>query len=226
MDKILRGVGDFIRRRRPHLRATFKRLAHGQNPVALLLTCSDSRVVSSLLLGTDPGDLFEVRTVGNLIAPAGAKGRASVGDESEAAAIEYALLALDVKHLVVMGHSGCGAMKAVLKGSVPAGAANLERWLVHAKASQERLARAPGIDGRLAPEDRLSQANVLQQLEHIVSYALVAERVGQGEVELHGAWFDVEGADLHVWSAAARRFVRMDEDVIARALSRRAARSS
>jgi carbonic anhydrase len=151
---------------------------------------------------------------------------ASVGDESEAAAIEYALLALDVKHVVVMGHSGCGAMKAVLKGSVPAGAANLERWLVHAKASQEKLARTPGIDGRLAPEDRLSQANVLQQLEHIVSYALVAERVGQGEVELHGAWFDVEGADLHVWSAAARRFVRMDEDMIARALSRRAARSS
>jgi carbonic anhydrase len=226
MDKILRGVGDFIRRRRPHLRTTFKRLAHGQNPVALLLTCSDSRVVSSLLLGTDPGDLFEVRTVGNLIAPAGEKGMASVGDESEAAAIEYALLALDVKHLVVMGHSGCGAMKAVLKGSVPAGAANLERWLVHAKASQEKLARVPGIDGRLAPEDRLSQANVLQQLEHIVSYALVAERLGRGEVELHGAWFDVEEADLHVWSAAEGRFVRMDEDVIARALSRRAARSS
>jgi len=133
MDKILRGVGDFIRRRRPRLRATFKRLAHGQNPLALLLTCSDSRVVSSLLLGTDPGDLFEVRTVGNLIAPAGTRGAASVGDESEAAAIEYALLALDVKHLVVMGHSGCGAMKAVLKGSVPAGAHNLERWLVHAQ---------------------------------------------------------------------------------------------
>ena len=122
MDKILRGVSEFIRRRRPRLRATFKRLAHGQNPVALLLTCSDSRVVSSLLLGTDPGDLFEVRTVGNLIAPASEQGTTSVGDESEAAAIEYALLALDVKHLVVMGHSGCGAMKAVLKGSVPAGA--------------------------------------------------------------------------------------------------------
>lgn len=226
MDKILRGVSEFIRRRRPRLRATFKRLAHAQNPVALLLTCSDSRVVSSLLLGTDPGDLFEVRTVGNLIAPASEKGTTSVGDESEAAAIEYALLALDVKHVMVMGHSGCGALKAVLKGSVPAGASNLERWLVHARASQEKLARAPGIDARLPPEDRLSQANVLQQLEHIVSYALVAERLGRGEVELHGAWFDVEEADLHVWSAAEGRFVRMDEDVIARALSRRAARSS
>lgn len=226
MDKILRGVSEFIRRRRPRLRATFKRLAHAQNPVALLLTCSDSRVVSSLLLGTDPGDLFEVRTVGNLIAPASEKGTTSVGDESEAAAIEYALLALDVKHVMVMGHSGCGALKAVLKGSVPAGASNLERWLVHARASHEKLARAPGIDERLPPEDRLSQANVLQQLEHIVSYALVAERLGRGEVELHGAWFDVEEADLHVWSAAEGRFVRMDEDVIARALSRRAARSS
>lgn len=226
MDKILRGVSEFIRRRRPRLRATFKRLAHAQNPAALLLTCSDSRVVSSLLLGTDPGDLFEVRTVGNLIAPASEKGTTSVGDESEAAAIEYALLALDVKHVMVMGHSGCGALKAVLKGSVPAGASNLERWLVHARASQEKLARAPGIDERLPPEDRLSQANVLQQLEHIVSYALVAERLGRGEVELHGAWFDVEEADLHVWSAAEGRFVRMDEDVIARALSRRAARSS
>lgn len=226
MDKILRGVSEFIRRRRPRLRATFKRLAHGQNPVALLLACSDSRVVSSLLLGTDPGDLFEVRTVGNLIAPASEKGTTSVGDESEAAAIEYALLALDVKHVMVMGHSGCGALKAVLKGSVPAGASNLERWLVHARASQEKLARAPGIDARLPPEDRLSQANVLQQLEHIVSYALVAERIGRGKLELHGAWFDVEEADLHVWSAAEGRFVRMDEDVIARALSRRAARSS
>ena len=226
MDKILRGVSEFIRRRRPRLRATFKRLAHAQNPAALLLTCSDSRVVSSLLLGTDPGDLFEVRTVGNLIAPASEKGTTSVGDESEAAAIEYALLALDVKHVMVMGHSGCGALKAVLKGSVPAGASNLERWLVHARASQEKLVRTPGIDERLPPEDRLSQANVLQQLEHIVSYALVAERLGRGEVELHGAWFDVEEADLHVWSAAEGRFVRMDEDVIARALSRRAARSS
>jgi carbonic anhydrase len=224
--KILRGVREFIRRRRPRLRATFKRLAHGQNPVVLLLTCSDSRVVSSLLLGTDPGDLFEVRTVGNLIAPASEKGTASVGDESEAAALEYALLALDVKNLVVMGHSGCGAMKAVLKGSVPTGASNLERWLVHAKASQEKLARAPSIDERLAPEDRLSQANVLQQLEHMVSYALVAERIGRGEVELHGAWFDVERADVHLWSVAERRFVRMDEEVIAQALSRRAARSS
>jgi carbonic anhydrase len=91
-------------------------LSHGQNPVALLLTCWDSRIVPSLLLGTDPGDIFEVRTVGNIIAPAAAQETISVGDESEAAAIESALLALHVRHIIVMGHSACGARKALLTG--------------------------------------------------------------------------------------------------------------
>jgi carbonic anhydrase len=222
MDKLLRGLGNFIRHRRPGLRATFKRLAHGQEPVALLLACSDSRVVPSLLLGTDPGDIFEVRTVGNIIAPAGAGGAASVGDESEAAALEYAILALDVKHIVVMGHSGCGAMKAVLTGHVPQGATNLERWLVHARGASERLAESALIDRALAPADRLSQANVLQQLDHIQSYAVVAGRLAQGAVELHGAWFDVEQADLHVWNREQRRFLLADEAAVAGALARRA----
>ena len=144
--KILLGMANFVRRRRPGLKAAFRRLAHHQHPVALLLTCSDSRIVSSLLLGTHPGDLFEVRTVGNLIAPAGAGGGGSDGDASEAAAIEYALLALNVGHIMVMGHSGCGAMKAVLKQSVPAGAHNLERWVVHAHPARGRLERAAFID--------------------------------------------------------------------------------
>jgi carbonic anhydrase len=224
--KILHGMASFVRRRRPHLQAVFRRLAHDQHPVALLLTCSDSRIVSSLLLGTHPGDLFEVRTVGNLIAPAGAGGGSSTGDASEAAAIEYALLALDVRHIMVLGHSGCGAMKAVLKQSVPEGAHNLERWVVHAHPARGRLEGSAFIDPGLPPEDRLSQANVLQQLDHIRSYALVAERLRRGEVELHGGWFDVERADLHAYSAAEGRFIRVDERVIARALAQRAAVSS
>ena len=223
---ILGGMAHFVRRRRPRLKAAFRRLPHDQHPVALLLTCSDSRIVSSLLLGTHPGDLFEVRTVGNLIAPAGAGGDASDGDASEAAAIEYALLALNVGHIMVLGHSGCGAMKAVLKQSVPAGAHNLERWVVHAHPARERLERAAFIDRGLPPEDRLSQVNVLQQLDHIRSYALVAERLGRGEVELHGGWFDVERADLHAYSVAEGRFIHVDERVVARALAQGAATSS
>jgi carbonic anhydrase len=226
MDKVVRGIADFVRGRRSALLGRFRQLAHGQHPVALLVACSDSRIVSSLLLGTDPGDLFELRTVGNLIAPAGAGGGSSVGDESGAAAIEYALLALDVRHVVVLGHSGCGAMKAVLRGSVPDGARNLARWLVHAHASRERLERSSSIDGSLPSEDRLSEANVLQQLEHIRSYALVADRLARRALTLHGGWFEVEYADLYIWRPAEERFIRVDEGVIAQALARRDAAPS
>ena len=221
MEKLFRGMAVFIRRRRPGLRATFKRLAQGQNPIALLLACSDSRVVPSLLLSADPGDIFEVRTVGNIIAPADVAGRAAMGDESEAAAIEYALLALGVKHIVVMGHSSCGAMAKLLSGHPLEGAPNLERWLVHARTASDRLVAAPFIARTLPPGDRLSQANVLQQLEHIRSYALVAGRLARGDLELHGAWFDVERADLHIWSPMKSCFIRMNEAVIARMLAGR-----
>jgi len=142
-----------------------------------------------------------------------------VGDESEAAAIEYALLALDVRNIIVMGHSACGAMKAVLTGQVPAEALNLERWLVHARTAGERLAALTSIDRHLAPEDRLSRANVLLQLEHVRSCAPVADRLARSEVELHGAWFDVERADLHIWNVRKDRFFRMDEAAIPRALA-------
>jgi len=225
MNKVVRGIADFVRSKRPGMRAAFQRLAQGQEPVALLVACSDSRIVSSLLLGTDPGDLFEVRTVGNLVAPADPDGNDSAGDSSEAAAIEYALLALDVRHVIVLGHSGCGAMKAITSGHLPKGAPNLERWLDHARGARERLERSPLIDRALPPEDRLSQANVLQQLEHIRSYGLVAERLGRRALELHGGWFEVETADLHVWRPAEERFIRVDEQMIAEALVRRAADS-
>lgn len=226
MNKLVRGIADFVRRKRPGLQATFERLARGQEPVALLVACSDSRIVSSLLLGTEPGDLFEVRTVGNFVAPAAPDGETSVGARSEAAAIEYALLALDVRHVIVLGHSGCGAMKAVTSGHLPTGAPNLERWLDHARGAREKLERSPRIDPGLRPEDRLSQANVLQQLDHIRSYGLVAERLARGALELYGGWFEVERADLHVWRSDEERFVRVDEKFIAQALARRAAASS
>ena len=162
MEKLLRGVSVFIRRRRPALRATFKRLAQGQNPLALLLACSDSRVVPGLLLSADPWDIFEVRTVGNIIAPADAAGENAMGDESEAAAIEYALIALNVKHIVVMGHSSCGAIAEVLSGHPLEGTPNLERWLVHARKASDRLTEAAFIDRGLPSGDQFSQANVLR----------------------------------------------------------------
>jgi carbonic anhydrase len=88
-------------------------LAEDQAPDALLITCSDSRLLPDVLVTVDPGELFVMRNVGNLVPPATVEG-ASTGDLSEASAIEYSVLALNVRHLIVCGHSQCGAMKAAL----------------------------------------------------------------------------------------------------------------
>jgi len=115
----------------PSTRNAFKDLALKQEPDALFITCSDSRVVPDLLASTYPGDLFTMRNVGNLVPPATAEG-ISTGDLSEASAIEYSVLVLNVANIVVCGHSECGAMMTVIANETPADASNLARWLHHA----------------------------------------------------------------------------------------------
>src|SRR6516162_3114132 len=108
--KLISGIVDFRERLLPQYAKRFQELALTQAPDALFITCSDSRVVPDLLASTHPGDLFTMRNVGNLIPPATAEG-VSIGDLSEASAIEYAIRILKVRNVVVCGHSGCGAMK-------------------------------------------------------------------------------------------------------------------
>ncbi len=111
MRKLVQGIVEFRRSRRPDYAETFSRLALRQKPDALYIACSDSRVQANVFASTEPGDLFVVRNPGNLVSPAGADGK-SLSDESEAAAIEFALDVLEVRDIIVCGHSGCGAMAA------------------------------------------------------------------------------------------------------------------
>ena len=113
MRRLISGIVEFRERQLSKYAERFRDLALAQSPDTLMVTCSDSRVVPDLLASTHPGDLFTMRNVGNLIPPATAEG-ISMGDLSEASAIEYALLVLKVANIVVCGHSECGAMKAVL----------------------------------------------------------------------------------------------------------------
>lgn len=116
MHRLIMGIVDFREHLLPQYSERFRDLALTQSPDALFITCSDSRVVPDLLASTDPGDLFTMRNVGNLVPPATADG-ISDGDLLEASAIEYSVLVLKVSNIVVCGHSECGAMKAVLAGS-------------------------------------------------------------------------------------------------------------
>src|SRR5271167_874721 len=114
MKKLVKGILDFRKNVRPGYQKTFAQLALGQSPDALFVACSDSRVAPNVFASTDPGDLFVIRNVGNLIPACGGDHGRSLSDESEAAAIEFALSNLEVANVIICGHSECGAMHALL----------------------------------------------------------------------------------------------------------------
>jgi carbonic anhydrase len=115
-----------------------------------------------------------------------------------------------VKNIVVCGHSGCGAMKAVLDPDMVAGAPNLGRWLYHADTAAFRLGKDGPLDASRPRYDQLSQLNVLLQLEHLATYPIVREQVAQGELHLIGWWFDIATGDMHAWREQDRKFVLID----------------
>jgi carbonic anhydrase len=219
MRKLIEGIVDFRERLLPQYAARFRELAAGQEPDALFITCADSRVVPDLLVSTDPGDLFVMRNVGNLIPPATEKGD-STGDLSEASAIEYAVLVLKVRNIVVCGHSECGAMKAVLARKQILETPNLNKWLRHVNSAVLRLEHEGPLNTSFSPHDQLSQLNVLVQLEHLMSYPIVRERVGAGTLRLDGCWFDIASGDMFAYQRATRSFKVLDQQAAERLLAR------
>ncbi|MFJ6408261.1 SulP family inorganic anion transporter [Streptomyces hydrogenans] len=201
--QLAHGIGKFQRNTAPLVRDELARLAReGQTPSQLFLTCADSRLVTSMITSSGPGDLFTVRNVGNLVPPPGEES----GDDSVAAAIEYAVDVLRVQSITVCGHSGCGAMQALLGAGPDEPATPLRRWLRHGRPSLERMASRrhawARISGRL-PADAIEQlclTNVVQQLEHLRAYESVARRLADGSLTLHGMYFHVGEAQAYLLS--------------------------
>ncbi|PZH10627.1 carbonic anhydrase [Streptomyces sp. NTH33] len=162
--------------RRP---ADFARLAEGQSPEVLFITCSDSRVVPALITGARPGELFELRTAGNIVPP-----YASAHPTGEAATIEYAVEVLGVREVVVCGHSHCGAVGALVRGddldAVPA----VRDWLVRATPPPKVAAEDPAVAEGV-------QAHVLTQVLRLRSYPCVERRLADGRLNLRAWYYEV-----------------------------------
>ncbi|WP_244375694.1 bifunctional SulP family inorganic anion transporter/carbonic anhydrase [Streptomyces ficellus] len=209
--QLANGLSSFQRNTAPLVREELARLAReGQRPSQLFLTCADSRLVTSMITASGPGDLFTVRNVGNLVPLPGAES----GDDSVAAAIEYAVEVLRVQSITVCGHSDCGAMQTLLNLDPDAPQTPLRRWLRHGTASLERmksthrtwarLSGGPSGDstGRLPADaaEQLCLTNVVQQLEHLKAHEAVARRLADGTLELHGMYFHVGEAQAYLLS--------------------------
>ncbi|MCS0603667.1 carbonic anhydrase [Streptomyces sp. LP11] len=190
MRDLTEGVARFQEDVFPARAELFARLATHHAPHTLFIGCSDARVVPELITGTEPGDLFVVRTAGNLV-PAHTPGADGV-----AASIEYAVAALGVKDIVVCGHSACGAMTALAEGHDLSGAPAVAAWLRHADAS-----RARATAGRDVPA--LVRQNVLAQLANLATHPSVARALAAGETALHGWVFDIPTGHVENLTAAA-----------------------
>jgi carbonic anhydrase len=211
MRKLVKGIIDFRENVRPQYRETFAHLALGQSPDTLFIACSDSRVAPNVFASTDPGDMFVIRNVGNLVPPCAGPDGHSTADESEAAAIEFAVQNLGITDVIICGHSECGAMQALLNGRAGVATPNLKSWLRHGEEALRALAARAKVDPKLPAHNQLSQLNVLRQVEHLKSYPLIRDRIAAGKLRVHAWWFELVTAAVYSWDRDAERFLEIDE---------------
>ena len=211
MKKLIRGIVDFRKNVRPNYKDIYAKLALGQRPDTLFVACSDSRVAPNVFASTDPGDLFVVRNVGNLIPVCGEQGHAA-DDNSAGAAIEFSLLSLSVNEIIVCGHSECGAMQALSRGRDQVTAPNLKNWLRHGEGAVLKLDAGATVGKHLLRHNQISQLNVLEQIEHLKTYPIVRERLENGTLKLHGWWFDIPEAEVYEYEPSEGRFLVIDDE--------------
>ena len=199
-DEIIRRLRRFHTRYFSRLRRQFENLVDkGQRPTVLFIGCSDSRIVPNLLMDSGPGELFVVRNIGNFVPPYDA----SHGYHGTAASIEFAVLGLDVREIIVCGHSHCGAIRA-LYTELPAGTRHMAKWL--------ELARDAVLPVTMSEEAlrRTEQRSVALQMERLMDYPMVRRRVEAGELYLRGWHYLIEEGKVLVLDVESGRFEPFD----------------
>ena len=208
MKKLIDGIVEFRKNITEEYRELFAKLALGQKPDALFIACSDSRVVPNLFASTNPGDLFVIRNVGNLIPPA----QSDTQEVSAQAAIEFAVFNLKISNIIVCGHSECGAIDAIAEGKEIPNCPHLNSWLKFGEESALKVRRGHTYNPKISENNQISQVNVLQQMEHISSYPFIQDLVAQGKIRVHGWWFDIAHADVYCFEPTLNQFVLIDEE--------------
>lgn len=214
MERIIAGVHRFRRTEYTKNREMYQELARKQqNPLALFITCSDSRVLPHRITQTQPGDLFEIRNAGNIVPPHGAP----VGGES--ATIEYSLDVLGIKNIIVCGHSQCGAMKAMLQETPLEQLPAAKAWFSHAEATKRIVKQK--YNGLEFNElwTLATQENVLVQMNHISTHPCVAARLASGDVHIYGWYYDIGSGLILQYDQSSGRFVELGADARAAAPS-------
>jgi carbonic anhydrase len=200
MEKLLKGHKRFLAEVFPDKKSHFHLLAESQAPAWLFITCADSRVLPDLILGTEPGDLFISRSIGNVVPVT------NQDVDGVTATIEYAVEVLKVRHAIVCGHSDCGAMKAALN---PTGLAELpraRRWLNHVQAAFAHKQPANAAEGESAELASLIRGNVVAQLMNLHAQPAVVRAEAASRLTVHGWYYDILTGRIEEYDEVKKRF--------------------
>jgi carbonic anhydrase len=202
MKNLIQGLHEFKTEYYSAHQDLFEQLSQGQNPKVLFITCSDSRIVPSLITQTEPGDLFVIRNAGNIIPPFGA------ANGGEGAAVEYAIHALGIEQIIVCGHSHCGAMKGLLQlGSLEEDMPLVYDWLKHAEATR-RLVKEnyQGYSKNEMLEIAIAE-NVLTQIENLKTYPVVRSRMYQKKLHIYGWVYLIETGEVLAYDPITHTYI-------------------
>ncbi|MEO7521268.1 MAG: carbonic anhydrase [Gemmatimonas sp.] len=207
MQKLIAGIHHFQENVFSSEPEFFEQMAQGQTPETLFITCSDSRINPNLLTNTPPGELFILRNAGNIIPP----WEKAVGGET--ATIEYAVVALGVRDIIICGHSHCGAMQGLLNPESLEQMPAVRRWLGHAERTQRIMRESYSHLSGDALVTATVQENVLQQLENLRSHQAVADAVSRGKLRLHGWVYQIESGRVFTYDPGTEQFNPIGNDV-------------
>jgi carbonic anhydrase len=204
MEEILRGVRRFQLEIFPERKTFFRDLAQGQRPQALLITCSDSRIDPALITQISPGTLFIIRNAGNIVS-------ANSSPPSDmSASLEYAVSVLNVRHIIVCGHTHCGAMEGLMYPDSVKSLHHVSRWLDQAASIRSKLAADRNATSAELVA-RAARANVVLQLDNLRSYPWIAAREADDRVSLHGWVYDIEHGEMYIHQPARGEFAALSQ---------------
>jgi carbonic anhydrase len=211
MKKLVQGVLNFQQNVYPANKDLFGELADGQSPDVLFITCSDSRIDPNMVTGSEPGDLFICRNAGNIVPPP------SNFTGGMTASIEYAVAVLGVRHVIICGHTDCGAIKGALdiQAIKDQGLPHVKEWLGHCRSAMDIVRERHGISWNepLDPcylNEAISQ-NVLQQVAHIRTHPCVAAKIATKKIYLHGWVYDIKSGNILCSDEQCEEFVPFAE---------------
>ena len=202
MQKFIDGIKKFQSEIYPNHKERFEALANSQAPDVLFITCSDSRIDPNLITSSDPGELFICRNAGNIVPPH------SNETGGMTASIEYAVSVLNVEHVVICGHSNCGAMKAAMQPESVNKLPHVKVWLDHCRAAKEAVEHE---HGHLHDEhlDEVTKQNIILQLNHLATHPAVFKKLHTKELKLHGWVYDIETGRIEAYDAQQKRFIEI-----------------